>query len=113
MDGLAGNDTATLAGLMDPSLVHVDPQGAAHRRDAVLEAMRAIPAGTAMTVTVEDVSLRRFGDTAVAVGLTRLSVDHPGGRAVRRYRFTDVFVRRPAGWRIVSTHTSAVAEAAP
>src|ERR1041384_3816444 len=45
-----------------------------------------------------------FGTTAVVTGWLVMQGHGPGGRFDRRYRFTDVWMQRNGGWRIVAAH---------
>lgn len=61
------------------------------------------------SMVVDDVTIRMFGDTAVATGRTRATGSYQGKAASVVLRFTDVFVRRSGRWLIVASHASAVA----
>jgi Domain of unknown function (DUF4440) len=59
---------------------------------------------------VNDVRIRVYGDAAVVTGrATYQGWSKKRGRYVRRFRFTDTFIRRGTTWRCVATHASGLA----
>src|SRR6266705_5511121 len=59
---------------------------------------RRIEAGS-----VDDLSVRVFGDVAVVTGRSILAGSYQGKRASVTQRFTDVFVRRDGRWQAVAS----------
>jgi ketosteroid isomerase-like protein len=59
---------------------------------------------------VNDLRIRVYGDAAVVTGrATYRGWSKKRGRYVRRFRFTDTFVRRGSTWKCVATHASGLA----
>ena len=59
---------------------------------------------------VADLRIRVYGDAAVVTGrATYRGWSERRGRYVRRFRFTDTFVRRESTWKCVATHASGLA----
>ena len=59
---------------------------------------------------VNDLRIRVYGDAAVVTGrATYQGWSRKRGRYVRRFRFTDTFVRHDSTWQCVATHASALA----
>jgi ketosteroid isomerase-like protein len=59
---------------------------------------------------VADLQIRVYGDAAVVTGrATYRGLSKKRGRYVRRFRFTDTFVRRESTWKCVATHASGLA----
>ena len=59
---------------------------------------------------VNDLRIRVYGDAAVVTGrATYRGWSKKRGRYVRRFRFTDTFVRRESTWKCVATHASGLA----
>jgi ketosteroid isomerase-like protein len=52
---------------------------------------------------VQDLHVRVYGDTAVAIGALVFKSQQPG-----TLRFTEVWTKRPAGWQMVVAHLSRV-----
>ena len=76
-DGGVVERAAFIDGLLDPKL-EIDPY------------------------TVEELSVRRFGDVALLSGRTRMTGRYAGEPFVTHYRYIDVYVRRDGVWRVVS-----------
>jgi ketosteroid isomerase-like protein len=59
---------------------------------------------------VADLRIRVYGDAAVVTGrATYRGSSKERGRYVRRFRFTDTFVRQGSTWKCVATHASGLA----
>jgi ketosteroid isomerase-like protein len=59
---------------------------------------------------VDDLRIRVYGDAAVVTGrATYQGWSKKHGRYVRRFRFTDTFVRLGSTWKCVATHASGLA----
>ncbi len=57
---------------------------------------------------LDDLQVRAFGDTVVALGLETEKSTYQGQDISGQYRFTDVFVKRNGVWQAVATHVSKV-----
>ena len=56
---------------------------------------------------VDDLRIRVYGDAAVVTGrAVYRGWSKKGGKYVRRFRFTDAFIRRDGAWKCVATHVS-------
>jgi len=56
---------------------------------------------------VDDLRIRVYGDAAVVTGrAVYRGWSKKGGKYVRRFRFTDAFIRRDGAWKCVATHAS-------
>lgn len=51
---------------------------------------------------VEDFDIRLYGDVALLSGRTRMSGQYKGKPFRTHYRYIDIYVRGPEGWKIVS-----------
>jgi ketosteroid isomerase-like protein len=60
-------------------------------------------------LTVDQIRVRLYGDTAIVSGRTRATVSGTAPQTVT-LRFTDVFVRREERWIAVSSHATRLAE---
>jgi ketosteroid isomerase-like protein len=61
-------------------------------------------------LTIDDVKVRSFGDTAVVTGRTTLGGGDRETDSSVVFRFTDVFARRNGGWQVVASQGTAVAQ---
>jgi uncharacterized protein (TIGR02246 family) len=60
------------------------------------------------SMTVDEVRVRVYGDTAVVTGRTRAAGQYEGRTVTVTLRFTDVCVRTAGRWQIVASHASTV-----
>jgi ketosteroid isomerase-like protein len=104
------HDIETIADLLAEDYVRTSPDGRVHTKaEAILEFDRDRDKYTASTF--DDPRVRIFGEVAVvqAGGIDR-GIDADTGKPfVRRYRYTDVWVRRAGSWKCVASHSSEVA----
>jgi hypothetical protein len=63
------------------------------------------------TATFDDIKVRVYGDSAVAVGRYSVGWTEGGQRSAVSGRFTDVWVRRNGRWQIVSSQNTPIPEA--
>jgi uncharacterized protein (TIGR02246 family) len=96
----------TWAALIAPewSVIHVTgdtitkPQAIAMCRD---------PQSAVASMSVDQVSVRPYGDTAIATGRTTVTTRGDSPQTIR-LRFTDVFVRRDGRWQVVASHATQI-----
>jgi ketosteroid isomerase-like protein len=87
------------------SVIHVT--GATITRAQALQTCRMPPAPITAS-SIDEISVRSFGDTAVVTGRTMVATG--GSKPVTvRLRFTDVFVRRNGRWQVVASHATQLA----
>lgn len=63
--------------------------------------------------TVEDFSVRLYGDVALLSGRTRMTGRYAGKPFTSHYRYIDVYVRRDGEWKVVSVQITRLPEATP
>jgi ketosteroid isomerase-like protein len=64
----------------------------------------------AQSISVDEMKVRVFGNTAVVTGRDTLKGAQYKGKDISgQYRFTDVFVQRDGRWQAVATHSSKIA----
>lgn len=103
------HDIETIAQLLDEEYVRTSPDGRIHSKpEAILEFGRDPDKYTASTF--DDAKVRIFGEVAVvqAAGIDR-GTGADGKPFTRRYRYTDIWVRRGTVWKCVASHSSEVA----
>ena len=66
--------------------------------------------GTAAVVAYDkdEIMTVRHGDTAVASFRFGVTIRHDGQEVTRRYRTTNVWMKRAAGWQVVAAHTASL-----
>jgi uncharacterized protein (TIGR02246 family) len=87
----------------DWSVIHVT--GDVITREQAVEMCKA-PRPGKMTVSIQDLAVRVFGDAAVVTGRTTASDGDEASEMV--LRFTDVFIRTAGQWRVVASHATQV-----
>ncbi len=101
-------DTATLDRIWLDSFVVNSPLNVVSPKPVVLELLRTGRIGhVEYSATIEHIG--RHGDLVVVMGGETI-VDHVGEPAVQR-RFSHVWRREGAGWRLLARHANNVAEA--
>jgi ketosteroid isomerase-like protein len=85
----------------DWSVIHVT--GDVITKEQAL-AMCKAPRSGSYTVSIQDVSVRVFGDAAVVTGRTTASGADETSKIV--LRFTDVFIRTGGQWRVVASQST-------
>ena len=103
-------DRASIRRILAPDWAVIDITGTRRTRADVLEEMFSTTSHPVKSMTIDQVSVRLFGDTGVVTG--RTTAQGADGRSVR-LRFTDVFVHGPEGWRIVASHGTALPASDP
>ena len=94
-------DRAALERLLHPTFVNISPLGGMRNR---AESLSAGPPPPGSSQTLTELKVRTFRDSAVVTGVNRY---RPNAKArPTDVVFTDVFVRTPHGWQVVSSHNS-------
>jgi ketosteroid isomerase-like protein len=102
-------DVAALAPLLDRRFMAVGPLGFVLTHDQWLERHQS-GALHYQSFTWQEVQLRDFGDTAIAIGVLEQRATYQGRDVSGKFRATQVLVRNGDGWRIASLHLSPIAE---
>lgn len=89
----------------DWSVIHIT--GAVITKPQAMQMCRA-PQAPIERFTVDELSVRSFGDAAVVTGRTIVTTAGVNSETVK-LRFTDVFVRRDDRWQIVASHATRLA----
>lgn len=106
----AEGDTEALGGLLDADFVCVGPVGFVINKEQYLAGRRAGDLKQ-QAFGWEDVQVRVYGDTAIAVGSQTQTATLRGRDVSGRFRATLVLVRKDGGWAIVSLHLSPITPA--
>lgn len=93
-------DSAAFERLLDPGFVYTENDRLESRADVLHDVIHG--ADTVTAAHNEDMVVHCFGTTAVVTGWLVLEGRGSGGTFVRRYRFTDTWMRRSGRWRIVA-----------
>ncbi len=110
-------DVETLDRIYADGLIFTGVTGVVCDKRAVMDEARrgaderqaAKQSGAAAVVAYEkdDVTTIRHGDTAVTSYRFGVTIRADGKDVVRRYRTTNVWMKREQGWQVIAAHTSA------
>ena len=97
-------DAAALDTLLAPDFMAVGPRGFVLDRAQWLERYGSGLHNSAFSW--DDVQVRDFGETAIAIGIQDQRATYQGNDASGRFRISHVFVRRDDQWRIAHIQLS-------
>ncbi len=101
-------DRPFIEALLAPDWAVTDPSGKVLSRQQVLDEAFLTSDRDITAMTIDDVRVRLFGDTAVVTGRTQATGAYQGNSVTVILRFTDVFVRSDARWRVVASQGTIV-----
>jgi ketosteroid isomerase-like protein len=101
-------DVAVLDELTTDDLTVVRPTGFVLDKQQWLDRYRT-GAVVTRSLSWDDVTVRDYGDTAVAIGSHTQQAQYQGHPADGRFRATHIYVRQDDRWRLAGLHLSAIA----
>ena len=113
-DAVKRNDVAVLESLLAQDYVEVSPLGQVDKRAQVIGFYRVAAkaqtgqASELSAVTVDELSVRVYGDVAVAVAGESFTMNVGGKPVVRPMRSTLVWHKLGGAWTLVSSHHTTV-----
>lgn len=110
-DALTAGDARSLEALLDERFLIVDVMSGAVADRAALVAALGERVLSFERVDVVERAVRRYGDTAILVGRTRMAGSFAGTAFSAASRYTHVFVRgTDARWRLASAQGTRITE---
>ncbi len=98
-------DTKALSSILDNSLVLVEDDGSLKTKSEFLASVKAANANEEQ-VAPESLTVRVFGNTAIAIGVIAVK-DTKGGKTVsHRERFIDTWINREGKWVCIATNAT-------
>ena len=98
-NGVVRRDTALFRRMLDPRFIYTE-DASVMGKDEVIASIRD---GDRVTdASNEDMLVHDFGSTAIVTGILRMKGTGVSGAFDRRYRFTDVWLRRNGTWKIIA-----------
>jgi ketosteroid isomerase-like protein len=101
-------DRATIERILDRDWSVTRATGEVATKSDVLRDAFELGKLTLNSAQVADIKVRIFGDTAVVTGRSTAEGCAAGQSFSVVLRFTDVFVKRPQGWRAVASHATRI-----
>ena len=105
-------DVAALNELLADEFRVVHVNGREQNKAQFIEALQSGRAKF-LSIEMDELEVRDFGNTAVAIARWTNTVEFKGQQNHGTDRVTDVWLKQPAGWRLVSAHASFLEEATP
>ena len=108
LDAIVKRDAAYLQNLEAPDFAVTGPGGRTLNKE---EDIKDTTSGetTFEKMTIEKLTVRFYGETAIANGVAQVKAHTKGKNESGKYSWTDVFVKMNGEWKAVSGHVTAVA----
>lgn len=103
-------DTTALAAILDNSLVLVEDDGSLKTKSEFLASVKSSNANQEQ-VAPESLTVRVFGNTAIAIGVIATKETRGGKSVVRRERFIDTWINRNGSWICIATDATPMTHA--
>lgn len=100
-------DTKALGTLLDNSLVLVQDDGSLLTKAQFLASVKSTSANEEQVVP-ESLTVRMFGQTAIAVGVLAAKGSRGGKPYVRRERFVDTWIFKNGNWVCIATNATPI-----
>ena len=105
-DARARADVATLERILVDDWTVTHANGTTDTKAKYLADLRSGARKFAGAVSVSDMTVRRYGDTAVAAGSTNSAVTLNGQAQGGALHFTRVYVKRNGAWKMIVSHAT-------
>jgi hypothetical protein len=100
-------DTNALAAILDNSLVLVEDDGSLKTKSEFLASVKSASVNQEQ-VAPESLTVRVFGNTAIAIGVIAVKETHGGKTVVHRERFIDTWLNRNGTWICIATDATPI-----
>ena len=98
-------DVAALSALFAEGMTYVHSSAKLETRQEFLDLIKT-GFYQYKSIAPRDVTVRLYGQTAILAGLADIEVVSGGQPASPKLRFTEVWVKGPAGWQLASWHST-------
>src|ERR1700726_946276 len=100
-------DTKALAAILDNSLVLVEDDGSLKTKSEFLASVKS-SSGKEEQVAPESLTVRVFGNTAIAIGVIAVKGTKGGKSVVLRERFIDTWINKNGSWICIATNATPI-----
>jgi ketosteroid isomerase-like protein len=100
-------DVNALAAILDNSLVLVEDDGSLKTKSEFLASVKSSNANQEQ-VAPESLTVRVFGNTAIAIGVIAVKETHGGKTVVHRERFIDTWLNKSGTWVCIATDATPI-----
>jgi ketosteroid isomerase-like protein len=101
MEAFKNRDKASLDRILDDQFIFTDAEGQVFNKTQYIDLVTRVI--KVESYSMDDVTVRVFGDTGIVTGRWTGRVTIDGKDASENVRYTDTFVRRAGRWRVVAT----------
>lgn len=112
-DASASGDAATLARYLDDRVVFMNESGEMASKQDIVGGAQPSAKGTSNTLKQESLKVEMHGDVAVTSFTDVSTVQFHGQTLHARYLSTEVWMREPGGWKMISSQTMAAQDDPP
>jgi ketosteroid isomerase-like protein len=98
-------DTKALSSILDNSLVLVEDDGSLKTKSEFLASVKSA-SGNQEQVAPESLSVRVFGNTAIAIGVIEVKETKGGKSVSHRERFIDTWINKGGNWICIATNAT-------
>jgi hypothetical protein len=113
LDAIAPGDAAVWDRLLDERAIQVDENDVVRDKKQILAELRPLGPGLVGHLEVDDFRAVVHGDVAVVTHEDREYLDYHGQVIHSRFRMTDTWLRKSAGWRLIASQALAVLQDPP
>jgi Domain of unknown function (DUF4440) len=113
LDAVAPGDTAVWNRLLDSAAIQVDENDVVRTKKEILESLQPLGPGLTGHLDIDDFRLVLRGPVAVVTHEDREYLDYHGQIIRSRFRFTETWLKEPAGWREIASQVLAVRQDPP
>lgn len=96
-------DIRALNALLDDQIILINDDGSTQSKDEWLKTVK-VSNSQEQQVSPESLSVRVYGDTAIATGVFRAKGTEGGKAYIRRERFVDTWINKNGNWVCVATN---------
>ena len=100
-------DTKALAAILDNSLILVEDDGSLKTKSEFLASVKS-SSGNEEQVAPESLTVRVFGNTAIAIGVIAVKGTKGGKSVVHRERFIDTWINKNGSWICIATNATPI-----
>jgi ketosteroid isomerase-like protein len=105
-------DTKALSSILDDGLVLVEDDGSLKTKATFLASVKKTTVNQEQ-VAPESLTVRVFGDTAIAIGVIAVKEAKGGKSAVHRERFIDTWISKNGTWVCIATDATPMSHTGP
>ena len=105
-------DTKALSSILDDGLVLVEDDGSLKTKATFLASVKKTTVNQEQ-VAPESLTVRVFGDTAIAIGVIAVKEAKGGKSAVHRERFIDTWISKNGTWVCIATDATPITHTGP